>query len=107
MATTATQTDPRVLAQITEYITAGLERGVKMEIVSIGNWCREVNFYEWNNYRNEWSKRMWVSVYISDANRVKVEAYWYGGDSGRVNKSDIIDQIDWIKLDSFTQNLVR
>jgi hypothetical protein len=107
MATTATQTDPRVLAQINEYITAGLERGIKMEISSIGNWCREVTFYEWNNYSMQWRKRMWVSVYTSSSNRLNVEAQWLGGDAGRVNKRDILDQISWIELNDSLQNLVR
>lgn len=42
-------------------------------------------------------QKLWVSVYISDAGRLKVEAQWIGREGGRVNKADIIEHIGYVQ----------
>ena len=96
--TTSTQAlDVRIEDQITQYINAALLRGVKFEVNAIGDWCREITCLEFNERANQWMQKLWVSVYISDAGRLKVEAQWIGREGGRVNKSDIIDHIGYVQ----------
>lgn len=91
-----TTLDPRVKDQINIYIQEALEQGVKFETKNYGGWCREITLKYWDAKMGDYRNAMWVSVYIADTNRLKVETYWYGPESGKVAKRDIVEHIGYV-----------
>lgn len=92
-----TTLDPRVKDQISLYIAEALDQGIKFETKNYDGWCREITLKYWDSTISEYRNGLWISVYIADTNRLKVEASWLGYNGHKIAKRDIVDYIGQVK----------